>query len=77
MALPEGVLQQVLGAKRRYEAGLTPVRIDPRFGFELALCCVSENNVAACRTPSEPSTRVVLYMRYSVMWCLRCGVSVC
>jgi hypothetical protein len=37
--LPDEVYKQLEMEKRAYEATLAPTAIDPRFGFEWALCC--------------------------------------
>lgn len=50
--LPAGFIEEVLLAKRNYEAHLKPTHIDPGFGFEYALCCgvgcSQTNNTCHC-----------------------------
>lgn len=37
--LPDVIYEQLASQKKAYEATLKPTAIDPRFGFEWALCC--------------------------------------
>ena len=46
--VPAEVYEQFGKEKSAYEAALTPTAIDPRFGFEWALCCG-----VGCKAPCD------------------------
>lgn len=56
--LPAGLIEEILLAKREYEASLAPIHINPDFGFQFALCCgvgcTPDNGTCICICKNVP-----------------------